>query len=94
MLKLLLFFIIPSLAFCESFTPYKHLFRQNILFYETYLGSDSELSDLGRLHLLGLRYLIDMRLEEKISVHNDSNEIYYLTMTSNYLHEEFNRRYE
>lgn len=90
-------YILPMLAAAglnsESFETHTKTFDKNHIFYHSFLSTNEPLSDLGRLHLLGLRLLIDIRLEDQKGIYVDSNEIFELIDGNKYLRDEFNSRY-
>ena len=47
----------------SAFSGYESVYHHNRFFYELYLSSDEPLTDLGYIHLIGLRHLIDLRLD-------------------------------
>lgn len=75
------------------FSGFEKCFEQNLFFYRLYLGSEGPLSPLGVLHLKGLRYLIDLRLQDLNAVYQDSNDIFDITDGDQYLHDEFSKKY-
>jgi len=77
----------------SDFSNYKHCYHENRFFYEFYLSNDCELSTLGRLHLLGLRFLIDVRLGDQTEASNDSSAIFQVIEKDQYLEQEFHRKY-
>jgi|GEM_PF-5593745 hypothetical protein len=85
--------LLPICLYSSDFSPYSGIYVQNKFFYEHYLSTDYELTDLGRLHLLGLRYLIDMRLEDQNAIYDDSCELYDTYFGDQYLTDEFHRKY-
>lgn len=94
MKKLILFLCcFSTFCFSNEFFPYKDIYNNNKFFYEHYLSTDFELNDLARLHLLGLRLMIDIRLRDSFSIYRDSDEIYEMIFNEDYLREEFTRRY-
>ena len=93
MKKLALLLMCQSALHASDFIDYKHCYTQNRFFYEHYLGTDDQLTTLGRLHLLGLRYLIDMRLEDQNAIYDDSCELYDTYFGDQYLTDEFHRKY-
>lgn len=93
MFKIFLLIILVSTCSAASFTEHKNKFHENVFFYEIFMGSDEPLQDLGRLHLLALKLLIDQRLENPIDVNHDSKKIKDLISGDQYLTTEFMRRY-
>ena len=68
-----------------AFSGYESVFHHNRFFYELYLGSDEPLTDLGYIHLIGLRHLIDLRLD---GITEES------IMGDSYLSHEYFKRYK
>lgn len=77
-----------------DFKDFKHCYRKNEQMYDVYLSTDDELSELARLHLLSLRFLIDIRLRDRKALFIDSNEIFEVIDGDKYLTEEFKRKYK
>lgn len=79
--------------YASDFENYTGFYAQNHFFYSHYLSSDLELTDLGRLHLLGLKFLIDLRLGDMEACTNDSDKIFEITSQDPYMYKEFTRKY-
>jgi len=91
-------YILPMLAAAglnsETFETHTKTFTHNEFFYRSFLSTNEPLTDLGRLHLLGLRLLIDIRLQDQKGIYVDSNEIFEMTENNKYLRQEFYSRYQ
>jgi len=93
MFKLFLLIVLITQCSAADFSEHKDKYSRNMIFYENFLNNDEPLTELGKLHLLGLRLLIDIRLNDQRSIYRDSNELYDLTYGNKYLTEELHRRY-
>jgi hypothetical protein len=78
----------------EVFTPFRKAFGENLHMYQIYLGNDSELTNLGKLHLMALRALIDTRLHDFNALEEDLSDIGNLVEDDAYLLEEYFRKYK
>jgi|SRR5271169_1234124 len=72
----------------------KELFLHSRHFYEMSLTTDRELIQLEVFHLLALRAMISAKLDDREQVEKDSKKMYYMTLTDDYLHDEFKRKYQ
>ncbi len=86
-------FFTSYLCSSESFTPYKHIFNQNMHMYKHYLSTSGDLDSLGELHLWSLRFLIDARLKLEKEAYLDAIIIHEIQAGNEYLEKEFVTRY-
>jgi hypothetical protein len=94
-IKMFFFLSLFSKGYVENeFTNLKGCFVNNLILYMDYLSWDDEqICDLERLHLIGLRYLIDTKLGDLESVRKDLLQIFELTDGNEFLTQEFKKRY-
>ena len=70
------------------------MFEQNAHMYKALLTRDIELGDVGRLHLYGLRLIIDLKLGNEMDVYLDYKEICDIIYGDEYLSKEWATRYQ
>lgn len=95
MLKLLLPLLCTSALHAESaFKSQTHIFSKNKDIYEKILSNDKEIDDISYLHLMSLRCLIDLKLEDFNSMYHHSNDLHNFIDGNPYLNRELMDCYE
>ncbi len=88
-----LFVCLMGSSQATEFEKFKNVYRQNADMYDLYLSSDFPLSDLGKLHLYGLRMLIDQKLRDEKTLLIDCEKLTEICMFDEYLLDEYERSY-
>ena len=83
-------FLLPLM----SILPIESIYMNNVEIYHEILTSDRELTEHDRLHLLGLKLLIDTRRGCKRDLYIVSRDIFELIDKDTVLTEEFVRCYQ